>query len=101
MAGIDAFGTTWSIGNDDGPPETFTPVADVVNIDIVDVKAETIDVSSHDSPGGWREFVSGPLKDGGELSMEINYDPAEHGTLFATIGVTRNMKIVLPDTGAT
>jgi hypothetical protein len=31
--------------------------------------------SSHDSTGQWREFIGG-MKDAGELSMDINYDPA-------------------------
>lgn len=99
MAGIDAFGTTWALGNGDGPPETFTAVADVTSIDVLDASAETLDVTAHDSPNGWREFVGG-LKDGGELSMELNYDPAAHGTIFSSLGEEQNMKITLPDSGA-
>jgi len=98
MAGIDAFGTVWSLG-DGAPTETFTAVADVTNIDVLDASADTTDVSSHDSPGQWREFVGG-MKDGGELSFDINYDPALHGTIFAAIGVETNMKITLTDSGA-
>lgn len=99
MAGIDAFGTEWQIG-DGGGPEVFTAVADVTNIGVLDAQAETLDVSSHDSAGQWREFVGG-MKDAGELSMELNYDPAVHGTIFDLLGGPEtNMKIVLPDAGA-
>lgn len=99
MAGVDAFGTTWAIGNGDGPPETFTTVADVTNIDVLDIKVDDIDVSSHESTGKWSEFISG-MKDAGELSMDINYDPSVHGALFAAIGTTKAMKITLTDSGA-
>jgi len=99
MAGVDAFGTTLGMGNGDGPPETFTDVADVTNIDVLDVDVDKIDMTSHGSTGGWREFEAG-LKDAGELSMDLNYDPSVHGTLFSAIGVTKNWKIVLTDSGA-
>lgn len=99
MAAVDAFGTQWELGNGDGPPETFTPVAEVTNVDVLDVKVDTTDASSHDSAGQWREFIPG-MKDGGELSFDINYDPALHGTIFSAIGIEKNMKIVLTDAGA-
>lgn len=99
MAGIDAFGTTWGLGNGDGPPETFTTVADVTSIDVLDVDVDDIDMTTHSSTDGWKEFEAG-LKDGGELSMEVNYDPSLHGTLFSSIGTTKNMLITLTDSGA-
>lgn len=99
MAGIDAFGTQIGMGNGDGPPETFTPVADITTIDVLDVDVDSTDVSSHDSTGQWREFVAG-MKDGGELSLELNYDPAVHGTLFTAVGVEKSWQITLTDSGA-
>lgn len=101
MAGIDAFGTQWEVELDPvGNPGVFTAVADVTNIDVLDVEADTIDVSSHDSTDQWREFVAG-MKDGGELSMELNYDPADHGTIFGLVGDDPlGHKITLPDSGA-
>jgi predicted secreted protein len=98
MAGIDAFGTIWSISTDGGT--TFIPVAEVTKIDVLDVKADTTDVSSHDSPGQWREFIGG-MKDAGSLSFDVNYDPAAHGTIFSNIGGDPiKQKITLPDAGA-
>lgn len=98
MAGVDAFGTTWAIGDGAGP-EVFTPVADVTNIDVLNIKVDTTDVSSHDSDAQWREFIGG-MKDGGELSFDINYDPALHGVIFSAIGQVKNHKITLTDAGA-
>lgn len=97
MAGIDAFGTQWKT---ETAPAVFTTVAEVTSIDVLDIDVDTIDTSSHSSPSQWREFVNG-MKDGGELTMEVNYDPALHDTIFQLVGGDfKNMKIVLPDAGA-
>lgn len=96
MAGIDAFGTAWAMDNNTA---TFTDVGELTSIDLLDIEVDSIDVSSHDSTGQWREFVAG-MKDGGELTMEVNYDPAAHGTLFSAIGVEQGHRITLPDGGA-
>lgn len=93
MAGIDAFGTQLYIGDQAGT--SYDVVAEVVNVGFLDVSVDDIDVSSHDSESGWREFIGG-LKDGGELSFDINFDPSLHSTLLDLQGVTRNMKVVMP-----
>lgn len=75
MAGRNAFGTEFKRG-DRGSPEAFTAVADITTISGPGRSRETIDVTSHSSVGGWMEFVGG-LKDGGEISLELNYDPSD------------------------
>jgi hypothetical protein len=92
MAGIDAFGTQWQIHDGASSYET---VAEVFSMDTLAASVEDLDTTSHDSPGGYREFAGG-LKDGGTLSMEINFDPAIHGDLLDLLSVTRAMKIILP-----
>ncbi len=59
---------------------------------------ETIDVTSHDSPDAWMEFLGG-LKDPGEVSADINYQPALHDVLVSDFEdkAPRNYKIVFPD----
>ncbi len=99
MAGVDAFGTTLGMGNADGPPETFTAVADITSIDVLDVSVDNIDMTTHGSTGGWREFEAS-LKDGGEISADINYDPSIHGTLWSALGTEKNWQITLTDSGA-
>ncbi len=76
MSGRDGFGTLFKRGNGATPTEVFTTIANVTNIGGPDRKRETIDVTAPDSPGGWMEFIGG-LKDGGEVSLDVNYDPAE------------------------
>lgn len=97
MAGIDAFGTVWEI---ELTPTFFTAVADVTSIDLLDVDVDTIDVSSHDSTAQWREFIAG-MKDAGELSMDINYDPALHAAIFTEVGGNpKAHRFTLTDAGA-
>ncbi|MFI6105845.1 phage tail tube protein [Streptomyces sp. NPDC051310] len=96
MAGLDAFGTQLQRGDGAGS-EVFTAIAAVTNITPPGIERETYDVTAHDSADGWREHIGG-LKDGGEVSIDINYDPREHDVLVADFDDTepRNYKIVWP-----
>lgn len=77
----------------------FTAIANVTDITPPAIERETLDVTAHDSPEAWREFVGG-LKDGGEVEIEVNYDPREHDTLVTDFDDTepRNYKITWPGT---
>lgn len=101
MSGINGFGTQFQRG-DGAEPEVFTTIANSTNISGPGLSRETIDVTAHDSPDGWMEFLGG-LKDPGEVSVDINYDPADHDTLVADFedDDPRNYRIVFPDTGQT
>lgn len=71
MGAVTANGTTISI--DGGTTE----VANVLSITPASVSVATIDSTDMDST--WRTFIGG-LKDGGEASFEIAYDPAGEST---------------------
>jgi predicted secreted protein len=98
MAGLDAFGTAFQMG-DGAAPEVFTALANCTGITPPGIERETIDVTSHGSPEQWMEFIAG-LKNGGEVSLELNYDPREHDVplqeQLASDGDPRNFKIVWP-----
>lgn len=104
--GISAFGTLLKIG-DGGSPESFSTITEVTNIGGPSLSMDTIEVTHHGSTGGWREFVGG-LLDGGDVTFEINYDPAD-STHDASTGLindmenrtVRNFQLVFPDTGVT
>ena len=105
--GIDAFGTLFQIGNG-ATPEIFTTVAEVTNISGPGLSQEAIDVTSHGSAGAFREKVGG-LKDGGEITLDLNYVPtgATHknavgGLLYNYDQRTvNNYQLQFPDVGAT
>jgi predicted secreted protein len=72
MAGVDAFGTLFKRDTDGAG--TFGTVANVSNLSGPNRTREAIEVTAHDSPDQYREFVKG-LKDGGEVVVTINYNP--------------------------
>lgn len=72
MAGQDAWGTQFKRETD--TPDTYEVVANVTDISGPSREREAIEVTAHDSPDQYREFVKG-LKDGGEVEITLNYDP--------------------------
>lgn len=102
---VPSHGTQLQIG-DGGSPETFTTIAEVLDISGPSVEVDTEDVTSHDS-GGWREHIA-TLVDAGEVEFEINFIPgnATHGP---TAGLWQklvnrakgNYKLIFPTTPVT
>lgn len=72
MAGQDAWGTQFL--RETNTPGTFEVIANVSDLSGPSREREAIEVTAHDSPNQYREFVKG-LKDGGEVSLTLNYDP--------------------------
>lgn len=72
--------------------------AEVNDIGGPDISRDTIDVTSLDSTGGYREFIGG-FRDGGEVTMGMNFTNANMDKLKSDIeaAAVRNYKIVLPD----
>lgn len=101
MAGIDGFGTELRRGDGEAS-ESFVAIAEVTSISGPGLSRETIDVTSHQSPGQWMEFLGG-LKDGGEVSFDINYDPDQHDTLTDDFNdsAPRNYELAWPTTPET
>jgi hypothetical protein len=103
---ISSFGTLLKIG-DGGEPETFTTIAEVLDIGGPELELGTEESTSHDSPGGWREHV-GTLLSAGEVTFDVNFIPT-HATHNPSTGliadmvnrVKRNFKLVFPDAAAT
>lgn len=72
MPGKDAFGT--QLLRDTTGAGIFAAVANVSDLSGPARAREAIEVTTHDSPNKYREFIKG-LKDGGEVEATINYDP--------------------------
>ncbi len=104
---ISAHGTLLKSGDGVTPTETFTTIAEVTNISGPALSTDAIDTTSHDSPNNHREFIGG-LKDGGEVTFDINYIPtnpthdASTGLLADYVARTlRNFQLVFSDSGNT
>jgi len=71
---------------DGASPEVFTAnVAQVLSIGGPSLSRETIDTTAADAADDWRTFIASYI-DGGEISLEINYDPDE-ATHAPTAGI--------------
>lgn len=107
MTGISAFGTLLKMG-DGAMPEVFATIAEITDLSGPGFSLDTIEATSHSSPGAFKEYVVGPL-DGTEVSFTINFIPTDptHGTgtgglLSAMLArAKKNFRIVFPDTAAT
>lgn len=104
---IFAHGTLLQRGDGGTPTENFTTVAEVTNISGPGLSRDAVDVTSHDSPNKYREFIAG-LKDAGEITFDINFIPtnATHSVASGVLkdfqdGTRRNYKLVFPDAGNT
>ncbi len=63
-----AHGTQLQMSDGD-TPAVFTTIAQITNITGPNVVMDTVDVTTMDSVGGWKEFIAGML-DGGEIGVE-------------------------------
>lgn len=101
MAGRDGFGVQLLREITPGGG-TYEPVGSMTNLSGPSISREEIDVTAHDSPDGWREFIFG-LKDGGEVSADVNYDPVMHDPLLDDFESPdpRSYQVVFPDPAAT
>lgn len=106
MTEYAAYGAALNLGDGAGV-ENFTAIAQCSNISGPGLEVNVLDVTSHDSPNGWREKIAG-LKDGGEVTLTIHYDPA-NATHDATTGLldefrsgrVSNYQMVFPDAAST
>lgn len=95
-----ANGTLLKMG-DGASPEVFTTIPEVVRLSGPQIKFDLLDVTSHDSPGFFREFIAG-LADGDVLAGHVNWRPSN--TIHKSIRVAQyartleNFKVVFPDT---
>ncbi|MEM7416787.1 MAG: phage tail tube protein [Gemmatimonadota bacterium] len=107
MSEWGAKGIELQIG-DGGGTEVFTAIAQVRDVGGPGLSMDTIDVTHHGSADHWREFVAG-LKDAGEVSLELLFDPTETTHRDASGGllddmdnrVLRNFQLQFPDTAQT
>lgn len=72
-----SFGTQFWLEDPDAATQLVF-VADIMDVSGPGKTRETTDVTTHQSPGGYREHV-GTLKDGGEVSFQLRFDPSDTG----------------------
>jgi len=95
-----AAGTGWAKLAD-----TFATIAQVRTITGPGLAMDTVDVTTHDSTGAWREFVAGLIALG-EVSLDVVFDPDNAGHIGLRTDLVarqeiRGFQIVFPDSTAT
>lgn len=103
---LSAFGTLLKLG-DGAVSENFTTIAELRTLSGPSISADSIDVTTHNTPTPWRRFIAG-LLDGGEISFEINFIPTDPTHSYSagilkdvTNRARRNIQLVFPDSGNT
>lgn len=106
MSKYPAFGI--QIAWDPAGGSSYATIGQILDVAGPNLQRSTIDVTTHDSVDAWMEFLKS-LKDGGEVTFSIVWDPAL-GTHDAATGlasdfdedsINPNFQITFPDTGNT
>ncbi len=103
---IHGHGTLLQIG-DGASPENFTTIAEVTDINGPNISVDTVDVTSHSSPGAYKEYIVS-LIEPGEVRFTVNFIPtdATHGLTSGLLKdlqdrTLRNFQLVFPDATST
>ena len=92
-------GSQFKLG-DGASPEVFTKAAEITKISGPEVSAAEIDVTSLDSTGGYKEYITG-LKDGGSVSLDANWIKTDAQQLAmrtrVSDGSTHNYRVAWSD----
>lgn len=73
------FGSLFEIQDLEQSPDGWVKVAEVTNITPPNFSRDAVDATHTESEEGWREFIPG-LKDGGEVTVEMNFIPGAAST---------------------
>ena len=95
MSGFFGNGATLKIGS------TGT-ITEIVSVSAPGFSADTIDVTTHNSPTRFRDFVKG-LIDPGEIAVEGNFNYADYGIAYIAMATTsmQSVTITVPTSPST
>lgn len=98
MAKYKSNGTKLQYLEDDGT--TYTDVAQISDVGPPSQSGDSIDATTHDSVGSFREFVAG-LRDAGDVPLSIVHDPEDTASQaklleFFNSGEMRTWRVVFP-----
>ena len=99
---ISGVGTLFQRSDGSSANGTFRTIAEINTVSGPNLSRDTIDVTSLDSTGGYKEFIAG-FRDGGEVSLEMNFTIDGYGQMKLDFedDALVDYKVILPDTTAT
>ena len=80
-AAVNGFGAVFAYLSTD--PSTYTALAEVLSVTPPSINVETVETTHMGSDDGFREYIAS-LKDGGEVTVNLNYVEAS-ATLLQTL----------------
>lgn len=93
-------GTLFAIFDVGISPPDWVTVAEVVSVTPPSLSRDAVDATHTESPEKWREFIPG-LRDGGEVTLEMNFIPKGAGisTILGSFNRDEvvNSRITFPD----
>ena len=101
------YGMQLKYGDGAGPPETFTRVAGLTEVNPPKEETKTVEVTEHriaaDPDFGSMEFISDPLADHGETTFTLNriQGDASQAAVHALLGTTNNYQVLYPNAAKT
>lgn len=97
FTGIGVLFRRWNSGTG-----AWDNISEIVTIGGPTFSRETIDATTLDTTGGYREFITG-LRDAGEITMTLNFAQSTYQTFKDDFedDTAQNYEIVLPDADVT
>lgn len=90
-------GYNTTFGIEGTTPGTYSAVAEVTSVTPPNISRDAVEATHLTSPEQWREFIAG-LKDGGEVSIEMNWIPSATDVIVAALDAGKdNYQIVFPN----
>lgn len=96
---VTNYGVTLEIGDGATPTEAFTSIGEIISIEAPELINEAVEATNHSS-GGWKEYISGGLKEVSEFKATINYVSTDAASLIGKVedGTKSNFKMTFPNT---
>lgn len=76
------YGTVFQTDYTFQSPVVWSTLAETTSLSMPNISRDAIDASHESMPDEWRSFVTG-LKNGGEISVSMNFVQAQYNTLAA------------------
>ena len=98
ISGVGTVFQRWDAVGSNG----WVKIAEITKISGPGMTKETIEVTSLDSTGGYKEFIAG-MRDGGSVSLSMNFTRANYDLMKDDFenDTLQNYEIVLPDADVT
>lgn len=81
------YGTVFQTDYTSTSPTVWVTLAETRELALPPVSRDAIDSSHECAPDEWRTFITG-LKNGGEISIEMNFIKAQYNTLLGELSTT-------------